>query len=77
MDTESREAYILTRPPIVDNEAARFVEENLKATNQNMSLVYSPPLDEFVSVEVGQSEQQVRYVTSTYKPQHVPRHTNS
>lgn len=63
MEENLQEQFRLSRPRRVVNEAAMFVENNIILARQQ-SPVYAEQLDQFVSVEEGITQQQIRY-TST------------
>jgi len=62
MENSPREEFRLSRPRIIDNEAAMFVENKIVLTGQQ-SPVYAAQLDRFVSVEEGFKQQEIRYLS--------------
>lgn len=61
MDNTLQERFKLSRPFGVVNEAATFVENNIVLATDQLP-VYAEQLDQFVSVEEGIKQQQIRYI---------------
>jgi hypothetical protein len=66
MEENLQEQFRLSRPRRVVNEAAMFVENNIILARQQ-SPVYAEQLDQFVSVEEGITQQQIRYTSTPLK----------
>lgn len=60
MESDLREKFKLGRPSQAVNDAAMFVENNVVLATQQQPPVYAQQLDQFVSVEEGLKQQQIR-----------------